>query len=170
MSYLAATFTTGSLLNNHLVHSARHGISTHLPPRKRKGERVRYFCPLLHFKIADFEEKQYPRLCCPGICAQLLGFYSKNGLFLGKPTSCDPCLFFLAFSKPVKINILLILFWFIESLARSYCKSGRRWQSVSLNWIKDDKRMFTETLRLQTRNQNIYSTTKCFEYFFSFFV
>ena len=27
MSYLAATFTTGSLLNNHLVLSVRHGIS-----------------------------------------------------------------------------------------------------------------------------------------------
>ena len=36
---------------------------------------MRYFCPLLHFKIANFEENQYPRLCCPGICAHqgLLG-------------------------------------------------------------------------------------------------
>ena len=64
-----------------------------MPARKRKGERVRYFCPLLHFKITDFEEKQYPRLCCPGICG---GHANLAGLsLLDIRTSLDSPINFL---------------------------------------------------------------------------
>ena len=56
--------------DQHLIHYPFRSYETrsHLPAQKRKGEGVRYFCSLLHFKIEDMEEIQYPTQCCAGIC------------------------------------------------------------------------------------------------------